>query len=103
MENSLYNLMDMKSENSVLKSVYVEHDTTYCNEVGWTRFAVETYDLTFLNAKKNVEKTFDYIDKMIDKYMELKGIKKAFITHYSLFDYHYEYLKTKEGKWLYDN
>lgn len=92
MTKSLYELIGLKRKKSVLKSVFLEEDNTYCGESGWTRFAVECYDSTFEKAMEhNADNTFDYIDKSIKKYMIQNDITQALVIHYSLFYNHYEY------------
>ena len=96
MTKSLYELIGLKRKNSVLKSVFVSHDNTYCGESGWTTFAVECYDSTFEQASyHNADNTYNYIDKSIKKYMIQNNVTKSIVMHYSLFNRYYEYIISK--------
>jgi len=64
---SLYNLLGIKSKNSVFKSVIVTDNYTYEN---YQIIEVEPYDNTFLNATNTVNKYDNVIDRIMKKVYE---------------------------------
>lgn len=93
-ERSLYVLLGSNSKESLLKSVFLVGGEGYKNEFGNVEFAVEAYDDFFVKSRKNRDKVFKYVDKMIGEYMTIKGIDSATVTHHSLFDSTYTYTKS---------
>jgi hypothetical protein len=78
---TLYDRLNMKAKNSVLKSVFIKENVRYCGESGYTHFTVECYDETFENAMyRDEDKLQKYIINKAKKYI---GHRKAFITFYS--------------------
>lgn len=65
--SSLYNLLNMKSKNSIFKSVFVTNERTYD---GLQIVVAEPYDNTFLNAVKSVSQYDKTVDKIMKKVYE---------------------------------
>lgn len=92
---SLYELKNMTSEKSVLKSVFIHAGHEHGQEFkDYDLVAqVETWDDTFLRAREQrPEQTLEYIEREFKKFMKKEGAKVGLIIHYSLYDHHFEYI-----------
>lgn len=67
---TLYEILNIKRKNSILKSVTITNKIT---EEGYPIIEVEPYDDTFLNAISTVEKYDNTIDRIIDKLRDCYG------------------------------
>lgn len=78
---TLYELKNMKSKNSILKSVFI----TNKEFEGYPVVEVEPYDDTFLNATNTIRKydnTVDRILKEVYKYFNNETVWVRFYTEY---------------------
>ena len=77
---NLYNLLGIKSKNSVFKSVIVTDNYTYEN---YQIIEVEPYDNTFLNATNTVNKYDNVIDRIMKKVYEYFNSQDVWLKVYT--------------------
>lgn len=77
MENSLYNLLEMKTKHSIFKSVFITGRKTL---EGYPIVEVEPYDDTFLNAIKSVKKYDNTLDRIIEKVWKYMDGKETWLS-----------------------
>lgn len=80
MNNSLYSLLEMKSKNSIMKSVFITNKKAYD---GLPIIEVEPYDQTFLNATNTINKYNDTVDRIIKKVHEYFNGVEVWINVYT--------------------
>ncbi|MEK4758087.1 hypothetical protein CW676_12170 [Macrococcoides caseolyticum] len=81
---SLYEKLNMKSENSIYKSVYI-HSDDYTEE-GYPVVEIEAHDGFFsdsIRTKSKYIKVRNQIMKKVYKYMKKSGIDETWITFYT--------------------
>ena len=76
MNNSLYEKLNMKTKNSILKSVIITNRETM---EGYPIVEVEPYDNTFLNAIKSPTQYDNTLDRIIRKVWEYMNEKETWL------------------------
>ncbi len=77
---SLYELLGMKSKNSIFKSVFITDRHTH---EGYQIVEVEPYDNTFLNAIQSVSKYDKTTDKIMKKVYEYFNGQDVWLSMYT--------------------
>lgn len=80
MNNSLYEKLNLKAKNSILKSVFITDRKTF---EGYPIVEVEPYDNTFLNAIKTPSQYDNTLDRIIKKVWDYMNGEETWLAVYT--------------------